>query len=173
MNQEMLERLLVDRALGALPPDVEALLDAYLEMESARAPLRGEIDETVRLARQALAPPRPLSLPPLKLVPTPERTTAGTRRRTWWPAELAAAFVLGLGLGPWVWHQSHPAASRTEIAAVAAVEAVGHSFDATTRSPAFWSMARLTDAGSKIPLSPRPRISWTSPVRKPQLNPKS
>ena len=53
MNETFLDALLIDRALGALPPETEALLEAYLVQNHE---LMNELDktvETVSLARNA------------------------------------------------------------------------------------------------------------------------
>ena len=50
MNNEVLERLLIDRAAGELPPDVEELLEAHLEQDPMARNEAAEIGETLRLA---------------------------------------------------------------------------------------------------------------------------
>ena len=164
-----MERLLVDRALGGLSSDVTALLDAYLENEPAQASLRREIDDTVRLAGRALPRPPSVSLPPPKFIAFPQMPLAKPFHRSrWWPAELAAVFVLGLALGLMALRPSQPLVSGPESPGL---ETARRSPAPQSTPSAFWSMARLGDLELKASASPPPRISWTSPVRKPQLNP--
>ena len=116
MKQEILNRLLIDRSLGALAPDVAALLEAYLEREPADSEAAAEIEESVRLARKALEGGPAVQLPPLKMLPLPEQPPAEhRRRRAWWPAELAAALVLGIGLGFLAFHPGEPAQVRSHL----------------------------------------------------------
>ena len=57
MNPELLERLLIDRALGQLSPDVVALLSEHLGKNPQIAKLADELDETVMLATNATKRP--------------------------------------------------------------------------------------------------------------------
>jgi anti-sigma factor RsiW len=167
MNEKILERLLADRALGGLSPDVAALLEAYLEIDPAQASLRREMDETVRLAARALPRPRSRPLPPPKFAACPsEIRVERLAWRSWWPVELAAAFVLGLALGLGVLRPSQPLASRTGSDALATAPSSPAS---PSSPPAFWSMARLVKPESNGSAPAPPRIAWSSPVRQPQL----
>src|SRR5437762_13164267 len=54
LDLERVERLAIDRALGALDVDVDALLAAYLELEPDAARAATRFDETARLAGRTL-----------------------------------------------------------------------------------------------------------------------
>lgn len=159
MKQEILNRLLIDRSLGALGPDVTALLDGYLEREPAGLEESAEIEESVRLATRALAPAPAVQLPPLKLSPLPELPFAeNRRRRAWWPAELAAALVLGIGLGFLAFHPGEPVQVRLQPHATAVRVETGDS-----ESPAaFWSVKRLAQMEPKTASFSSPRVTWDS-----------
>ena len=92
MNQEILENLLIDRALGQLSPDVAALLDDYLAHNPAAAELATTLDDTVALASNILKPlPHPIKpATDFKVVrfPTPVRLTLA----------MAASFAVGIGI---------------------------------------------------------------------------
>jgi hypothetical protein len=125
MNPENLETLLLDRALGELPPAVTELLDEYLTRNSDAARQADTLTATLQLARQAVAmpretPPRPLALATLRQA----QRTWRWRRLAWEALRLAACAVLGLALG-WYGHASRPASalaqtSRPEPAAAPA-----------------------------------------------------
>ena len=164
MKQEVLERLTMDRALDGLPPDVETLLDAYLAKEPEEAERTREINNTVTLARQALKSRRPVSLPPLKVVPLQSQATANTaHRRMIWPAQIAAAFIVGLALGLTLLRQ--PASPHNQPVSMASAAS-----DKTASESTFWSAQRLMNRLSTASPPRPPRLSWTSPVQKPQLN---
>jgi hypothetical protein len=165
MKQDILERLLIDRALDALSPDVVVLLEAHLEKEPEQRHVSLEINESVRLAGMALPRRREILLPPLKVLPLPEKTAAGMCwRRAWWPAELAAAFVLGIGLAFWALHPGEPAVSTPEANVVVARHEVADS------ASSFWSMTRFASMGSKAASAQVPRLTWRSLVQNPQVN---
>ena len=92
MKHEELESLLIDRALGQLSPEVEALLAEHLAASPDDAQAAAELREVVALATAALRRPKPkLELPP--------RITALPR----WPRTnrvlaMAASFVVGAGV---------------------------------------------------------------------------
>jgi hypothetical protein len=167
MNEKILERLLIDRALGGLAPDVAALLEAYLDKDPGPAGLRREIDETVRLAGSALPRPPLRALPPPKFVAFPRRSRAAAHPwRQWWPVELAAVFVAGLMFGLWSSRPPLPPASRPDPGQTIALQMPAGSESGTA---SFWSTARVAELQSKSPAPTPSRIAWLSPVRKPQL----
>jgi len=100
MTRDILERLTTDRAVGALTPDVEHLLEAYLKLDSASARTADEIGQTIHLAREALAEKVPSSMPafPVAGFMQIERWRRRVRQFTY-AAGLAACLSLGLGLG--------------------------------------------------------------------------
>lgn len=164
MNQETLERLIIDRAFGELPPDVETLLDAYLANDPAQAACTREISQTLSYAQEAMKPRQPVALPPLKVTPlrTPQKVTRISFRLLQ-PARMAAAFALGLGLGLVVWHRSAPV--QVQPGAFASASPKAESAPST-----IWSADRWINLETKGPSPRTPRLSWSSPVKKPQLN---
>ena len=92
MNHESLENLLIDRALGHLSPEVEALLAEHLATSPIAAQAAAELGEVVALASAALRRTKPkLELPP-RIVALPR-----------WPRAnrvlaMAASFVVGAGV---------------------------------------------------------------------------
>lgn len=91
MNAEILEALLIDRALGQLTPEVEVLLAGHLAAHPEAARAAAELGETVALAASVLRQPAPrLALPPRAVAMFPPRRT----RRV---LALAASFVAGAG----------------------------------------------------------------------------
>jgi hypothetical protein len=94
MDRVALERLMLDRALGAMEADVEALLGAYLEG-------RGEEQSEGEIWRQVVRKVR-------RVVGIGEADAvlpefSGVRNRQWWDGarnvgKLAACLVLGAGL---------------------------------------------------------------------------
>ena len=167
MNQETLERLLVDQALGALSADVNSLLDAYASEVPARQDLQKDIRSTVQLAGAVLHRSARIQLPPLKIQPLTAERTVG-RRRSWWPMQLAAVFVVGLALGLQFRNSLAPRAPRKEP--MASLVALAPA--ASAPAPAgFWSIARFAAMQQPGPETSRAEFTWTSPVRKPLLNP--
>jgi len=167
MKQEILNRLLIDRSLGALAPDVAALLEAYLEREPADSEAAAEIEEAVRLARKALEGGPAVQLPPLKMLPLPEQPPAEhRRRRAWWPAELAAALVLGIGLGFLAFHPGEPAQVKIQPPAAAVRVETADS----APPDAFWSVKRLARMEPKTASTRGPRVTWNSLLQYNQAN---
>jgi anti-sigma factor RsiW len=109
MKPDILERLLMDRALKRLDPDTEVLLADYLANDPAAATQARELQETVDLATEimrspALAPEMPVQIHRLAWRHRAEQVLA-----------LAASFVIGVGLTALVIH-SNP--RRENVAAV-------------------------------------------------------
>jgi anti-sigma factor RsiW len=167
MKQEILEQLITDKACGQLEPDVNALLDAYLDAVPDQKRTAGEIEQTVQLAKMALRPPVTESLPPLKLTPLPECEIAAARPRQWpvlWSAQIAAAFLLGLGLSWWLVSRPAPmsAATGRSERRPASVTSVQRMQSAAVSGPEFWSLKRLQAMDLKAPVQTGPRVTWTS-----------
>ena len=97
MNKETLDALLIDRALGALSPDTEALLDAYLEHDPDTTIRMEQTLDSVNLARMALQDETPAPLP----VFNAPRLVRRRRqiRYTLQAAGMAATLMIGLTLG--------------------------------------------------------------------------
>ena len=97
MNKETLDALLIDRALGALPPDTEALLAAYLAQNPAAAVDLEQTLEVVGIARDTL------DAEPSALLPEFRAPRTARRRRqyryTLQFAGMAAMLAIGLTVG--------------------------------------------------------------------------
>jgi anti-sigma factor RsiW len=153
MKNDVLERLLIDRAAGELSPDVEELLEAHLQQEPAARREAAEIEETLRLARLALAGQPAVALP--------------GSRTSWrvpsWAWAMAACFVCGLSLGIFS-ARDRSAAPRTasipnrETAAITTADESG-----------FWSARRLRAGMSPVTVKTENRVIWKSPVEKPEI----
>jgi anti-sigma factor RsiW len=108
MRAELLEQLLIDRSLGQLPPEVAALLDAYLAADPAAAAEGAAYGEAVSLARRAI---EGAEAAPMLPAFDRKRVDAGVRRRAWrqrgrialalagMAACVAVGFVGGRGVG--------------------------------------------------------------------------
>lgn len=162
MNQETLERLLIDRKLGELPTETTELLEAYLRLQPDRGVLEARVGETVRLAHLALGAREPTTgaaLPPLSA-----RVRAGaSSRRTYvgrWRRHLAVAaglllaFFLGSSLtSPDAMH------SRTPMA-----QSVRGPHRTAIRSSEFWSLSRLQADRASRTATRTQRVKWIGPL---------
>ena len=142
MKHEALENLLIDRALGQLSPEVEALLAEHLAASPDDAQTAAELREVVALATAALHRTNPkLELPP-RIVALPR-----------WPIThrvlaMAASFVAGAGMAFLAMrgtstHPELPVARDTPAAPVMA-QAPKHSpeLERELRKLPFWSKER-------------------------------
>jgi len=109
MKPDILERLLMDRALKRLDPDTEVLLADYLANDPAAATQARELQETVDLATEVVRRPAPIVEMPTQI----HRLV--WRHRAEQVFALAASFVIGVGLTALVIH-ANP--RRENIAAV-------------------------------------------------------
>jgi anti-sigma factor RsiW len=171
MNPEALDRLLIDRAVGELPPDTSALLEAYLQTDPDASKQAVQLEKTMRLAKKALTPSPEPALPvpafnrPLRVV---EDKSAPVRLLPQWAYGMAACFISGLAVG---WFMIHPPAkpSPRETFVAARVAPLA----AAPAESGFWSVSRLSRLNSTAvaTTSPQHQLIWTSPVKKPQLAP--
>jgi hypothetical protein len=162
MKPEYLERLLIDRELGELAPEVMVLLEEYLELSPE---VREQADTTrnlLQLARAATAGPR--EVPQVKL--GLERLRHA-QQSAWWRARaaewvrLAAAVAIGLSLG-WLVRPRLP----VSIALAAPAEVVA----APKTSTSFWSIeAYLQNSQPRTSGPARYRLQWDSPVKMPRV----
>jgi hypothetical protein len=198
MKPENLETLLLDRALGELPPAVTELLDEFLTQNPDAARHADTLTNTLQLARQAVAlphemPQRPLEMDTLRRA----RQTWRWRRLTREALRLAACAVLGLTLG-WYAHALRPAPAvaqaqafvlgqsssdmgGTPIPRGTGVPPAGSSDGASTQkavaaqaAPRFWSLAKLQAEQRSRPASAshqesRYQLQWDSPVKMPRV----
>jgi hypothetical protein len=103
MNAEILEKLLIDQALGALPPEVESLLKAYLQKDAPANQESRQWEVVVDNAQRSLAAEMP-ALPPFDR----EKLQARINTRKNWRraaqfsaigAGMAACLVIGMLMG--------------------------------------------------------------------------
>ena len=109
MKPDILERLLIDRALKRLDPDTEVLLADYLANDPAAATQARELQETVNLATEIMRRPAPVVEAPTQI----HRLV--WRHRAEQALALAASFVIGVGLTALVIHATP---HRENVAAV-------------------------------------------------------
>ena len=109
MKPDILERLLMDRALKRLDPEAEVLLADYLANDPSAAAQARELQETVQLATEVVRRPAPTIGMPNQI----HRLV--WRHRAEQVFALAASFVIGVGLTALVLH-ANP--RRENIAAV-------------------------------------------------------
>ena len=153
MKSDVLERLLIDRGAGELSPDVEELLEALLEREPAARSEAAAIEETLRLAKLALAGQPALPLP----------RAQPSRRLPPWAWAMAACFVCGLSLGIFV------ARARSAPPRTASVPSRETAVMTPAHESGFWSASRLRAVLPPVPAKTENRIVWKSPVKKPEI----
>ena len=169
MKPEFLESLLIDRALGELSPEVDALLAAHLATAPAAAREAGRLAATLRQARRAVATPLAAPRRPLGI----GRLHAELKKQQWraWAGEglrLAACLALGLALG-WMGH-----VGRRTAPALAATNAPPATAPVARDAGDFWSLDRIAAAGSRRPppsggAADRYHLRWSSPVKMPAV----
>jgi|CXWL01.1.fsa_nt_gi anti-sigma factor RsiW len=167
MNRDTLEKLMIDRRLGELPPESATLLDAYLEMSPADQSTARTIDETINLMKEAVAPIQrnTCAMPALD-------ATRGTivkhhsTLRIWAPrlavaAAIALAFVLG-DSRDWIVPGNQGKKSSPYLTA-------GRDSSA---QDSIWSIDRLRSSKS-VGEALGKNITWTSTAAWPQLGGRS
>jgi anti-sigma factor RsiW len=92
MKPDVIERLLMDRALGHLGPDVDALLSDYLANNASTATQARELQSLVHLAREVVRQPV-LAVEPRNQIPR-----LVWRHRAEQALAIAASFVIGVGI---------------------------------------------------------------------------
>jgi hypothetical protein len=92
MKPDVIERLLLDRALGSLDPDVDALLADHLANDASAATQAREFQDVVHLASEAVRQPI------AKVEPPNQIHRLIWRHRAEQALALAASFVIGVGI---------------------------------------------------------------------------
>jgi hypothetical protein len=161
---ETLDRLLMDRALGALPPDVEALLDAYLEHDAAGAARAREFGAAAMAARRLLQQPLPTPLPPFPATSIRDVARAQTRvRALGHVASMAAVLVVGIGLGLVFPHGRTLEAPGPRFTIVAPAPVI-----TAEPAPGFWSTARLYASARRSSRTETAPVIWDSTTSLPR-----
>lgn len=150
MDEQTLERLMMDDALGALAPDVKMLLEAYVKQTGTEAERHGQWIALGAAAEEAVRGLAVEELPPFP----------GGRVRIMrlWGASLAiaAAVVVGIGIGLFM---QRPEAEKTVAAESSAVVAEPAEMLGVTD---FWSSKRLVAEALAAPRNPS---QWEWPSR--------
>ena len=166
MNPDTLERLVIDRAMGELSPDVAALLEAHMKLHPQVADEVRQIEETLVLAErsfqgasQPVLPPPSFDSDVLKFPKAPTPAALWLRMAPGLAACLIAGVLLGSGL------VQHRDIRRSSQSATTSHLLVSTPLDES----AFWSIHRLrpqhlADAGLG-----RPKVSWKSPTQRPEI----
>ncbi len=92
MKPDVIERLLLDRALGRLDPNVDALLADYLVNDASAATQARQLQDVVHLASAAVRQPV------LAVEPPNQIHRLIWRHRAEQALALAASFVIGVGI---------------------------------------------------------------------------
>jgi anti-sigma factor RsiW len=168
MDTQTLDRLLMDRALGALPPDTDALLTACLDQDNAAAARAREFDAAATAARRLFQRPAPTGLPPFPALRIHKVKQVRQRLQVVrHAASLAAALVVGLGLG--IGFSSGRAPRATEPTATISYEPRWALAAAPGRAQRnFWSTQRLYNDAREARRSDSVRLIWDSAVSLPK-----
>lgn len=141
MNQQIIESLLMDRALDMLSPDTEQLLDDYLSEHPEFQLLAHSIDDTVGLGRKSVCAPVPENVPPFSRAwfYPPAQPFTGPSMRGW--RSLAAGILLGVGIS-YVFMPGRGVEKRASTPAFTTVESVETAPRASglDTAQAFWSI---------------------------------
>lgn len=172
MNPETLDPLLLDRALGELPPPVAALLDEHLARDPAAAQRAAGLVETLQLARQSAAKRFQGEPRPVPDVDWLRRAAGQVRWRSnfFGLAKLAACVALGLVLGRTT-GPDNPAPAPSGPVAIGTVPADTASPVPETK---FWSVARQVaeQRSGSVRSSRHGRdddLLWTAPFKMPRM----
>lgn len=166
MDNATMQRLVMDRSLGALDPVVSALLDAYLQTQPQWAQQARQLDDTVTLARSAMGKPAAR----LPLFPSQRLAQAQTQLR--WRRGLtrlvavAASVVLGIALGfAWFGRGNAPSPAAGPAAAAAPATPLLAEKPAPADSDGLWSVHRLQRlAAAQAAAAPAVQINlWQKP----------
>ena len=168
LNPETLERLLIDRSLGAIAPDVSELIGVYLKHDAGAAGMARELDQTAVLARQSLSVRGSGSLPSF---PAARLKQARRLARGWSiagrVAMIAAGIVLGLAAGS-LRYGSPTGLGQDGQTAVSADRPTA-PVQSVADTEGFWSARRLYERrAAESPNNVR-EVVWKSPIARPRL----
>ena len=162
MNAATLNQLMVDRAVGELPPDVIELLDAYLPYDARAADQMADVRDTVELAGRVLAADTATNF---RVRPFPKERIAVARTRgraMRWIRPLAMAACLGLAfVGGMKWNRG-AGPTREPPSALRGTESAG-----------FWAAATVRAAVLDHQSVEARKTRWSSPLRWPAVGEQS
>jgi hypothetical protein len=161
VNDQTLERLMIDDALGALSPDVSELLAAYTAT-AARDPQRQGWQRVAAMAQQALLPRAVENIPafPIRAI-----RFSQLRRAAALGLSAAAALLLGLGIGMRL-HSAGPGEAAPPVAQTTAQTAPPATAGGVSD---IWSSRRLVAAALDRKQSAAAPWQWSSPVGQPKI----
>jgi anti-sigma factor RsiW len=156
VDDQTLERLMIDDALGALAPDVSALLSDYTQRMGTVDQQRMRWRQLADAARAAMDAPAVEALPPFP---------AGQLRaaRLWHTGRIgmaiAAVLLVGFGIGLWMPSQH---AALAPLAQVSNPSSSSGPREEGVRD--FWSSQRLVASAVEHTGRGHPAWRWTSPL---------
>jgi hypothetical protein len=161
VNEQTLERLIIDEALGALPPDVGELLAAYCA-NTTHERERQEWQRLTLTAREALQPRATEAIP---VFPVQAVRVLRFRRTAVMALSAAAALLFGIGIGVHL-HLAQPSAGPVLAAQPTNASVVA---PATAGVLDIWSSNRLLAVALESKREAQPQWRWSSPVDQPQI----
>lgn len=168
LDNQTLERLVIDRAMGELSGDMAALLDSYLEADQEQLMASRSIMATVADARSSLTRSEDAvteALPPPlfgRFSPRISRVTSAVRGGfVGFAAAAAIALALWLGYGP------TPQAKQMELSRQTMMASDAH--DAQRGVAGFWSVSDLHRGFSAKRSTENRKIEWTGPITRPKI----
>jgi hypothetical protein len=176
LDAPTLNRLLTDRALGALSADVEQLLGSYLTFDSRAEEDSRRIARTVELARAVLCPPAGRSddfLPPLSAAEGAARPRAVLRRVVGPAMALAACLIAGFALGKRMSGPGPSVAMPTNPTHMAQRPSEAPPAKADKPATGLWSLRRMYESMQNAPEREPSGVIWISPRSQPQLGGRS
>jgi hypothetical protein len=156
MDEEILDRLMIDRAVGALDPDVEALLADYLKQAGISEEEPSLTCEVVRLSRNLLKTEEGAVLPRFRISQLVRK-----RHRRWvvlQTASVAAMLMIVFLMGRRHVVDNGPVPMRPVVTSVVT--------DPSTSGSGIWSINRFRKLSPSYRSSSR--WNWTSSVRQPE-----
>lgn len=173
LKSDTLERILFDRSLGELAPDVEALLRAYLEERPQAVRLAEEAEQTVDLARRAMdtgLATGAADLPPPSFLNTEGRTRRARRRPRHWLGIVSAAAMIVLAFWLGTQNSTPQIANKDQQR----LRQPGPQLQMTTGTTSgFWSVTRLHRSMSPSTSHNRGALRWRGPLTRPQIGEQS
>ena len=143
MDAEILEKLILDQALGQLPPETMALLEAYLAHDADARTQMAAYEKVTTMATRAIAENAPATMPSRTFPAAALKRRHVVRRASRWGAAAAACIAAGFLVGRW-----NGAEVRHEVPNLPEISAQGGKEAATPARgnigvPDFWSQQRL------------------------------